>query len=220
MLIVRDGWGANPHPEWNHGNAVCLAETPVNARITREYPHILIRTSGEDVGLPAGVMGNSEVGHQNMGAGRIVDQEIMRITRRIRDGSFFGNGTLVGAFERARESGGCVHVMGLCSDGRVHSDPEHLEAILEMSRRLGFDGARVWVHAFTDGRDTPPTKGVEFIRQIEQSCRERGINPVASVVGRFYAMDRDNRWERVQATKRYRRVVSTSLSERRYRLVA
>ena len=199
VLIVRDGWGANPHPEWDHANAIHLASTPVDDRLTAEYPQILIHTSGEKVGLPAGVMGNSEVGHQNIGAGRTVDQEIMRITRRVRDGSFFENEALVGAFDRARQTGGQVHVMGLCSDGRVHADLDHLFAILEMGKRLGFDGRRVWVHAFMDGRDTPPNSGIEHIKYIEGQCREYGVNPVASVVGRFYAMDRDNRWERVQA---------------------
>jgi 2,3-bisphosphoglycerate-independent phosphoglycerate mutase len=163
------------------------------------YPHVLIHTSGEKVGLPAGVMGNSEVGHQNIGAGRIVDQEIIRITRRMRDGSFFENEALIGAFDRAKRTGGQVHLMGLCSDGRVHSDLDHLFAILEMGKRLGFDGQRVWVHAFMDGRDTPPNSGLEHIKCIEGRCREHGVNPVASVVGRFYAMDRDNRWARVQA---------------------
>src|SRR5262245_54611295 len=125
VIIVRDGWGHNPYPEWNHANAVYLAKTPVNDRLLAEYPWVQIHTSGEDVGLPAGVMGNSEVGHQNIGAGRIVDQEIMRITRRIRDGSFFTNSTLLAAFEHARKTGGSVHLLGLFSDGRVHSDMDH-----------------------------------------------------------------------------------------------
>ena len=199
VLVVRDGWGSNPDPKWNHANAIHLADTPVTNRLLAEYPHVLIHTSGEEVGLPAGVMGNSEVGHQNIGAGRIVDQEIMRITRRVRDGSFFEAPVLVEAFAWAGQTGGNVHLMGLCSDGRVHSDLDHLYAILEMSRRLKFDGGRIWVHAFMDGRDTPPDSGAGFLEQIEAKCREFGVNPVASVVGRFYAMDRDTRWERVQA---------------------
>jgi 2,3-bisphosphoglycerate-independent phosphoglycerate mutase len=199
VLIVRDGWGANPHPEWNHANAVHLANTPANDRLMARYPHVLVHTSGNDVGLPDGVMGNSEVGHQNIGAGRIVDQEIMRISRTILNGSFFRNSAIVGAFERASRTGGAVHIMGLCSDGRVHSDLEHLYALLEMSAELRFPGDRVYVHAIMDGRDTPPHSGVKFLSQIEGKCQEVAANPVASVCGRFWAMDRDNRWDRVQA---------------------
>src|SRR5436190_7224101 len=125
VLIIRDGWGENPHREMDSYNAVKLGKHPVADRLMREYPNVLIKTSGEDVGLPAGVMGNSEVGHQNIGAGRIVDQETMRITRRIRDGSFFKNSTLVAAFAHAKKHASRVHVLGLCSDGRVHSDQEH-----------------------------------------------------------------------------------------------
>jgi 2,3-bisphosphoglycerate-independent phosphoglycerate mutase len=199
LLIVRDGWGHNPYPEWNHANAVHLARTPVDNRFRATSPWVQIRTSGEDVGLPDGVMGNSEVGHQNIGAGRIVDQEQLRITRTIRDKSFFENPALRGAFAHARSTGGCVHLIGLCSDGRVHSALEHLYALMELSVKLNFEGDRVWIHAITDGRDTPPNKGVEYLEQIEGQCKRFGINPVASVVGRFYAMDRDNRWDRVQS---------------------
>jgi 2,3-bisphosphoglycerate-independent phosphoglycerate mutase len=202
VLIVRDGWGHNPDPEWNRANAVHLASTPVTDRLNREYPHTLIHASGTEVGLPEGVMGNSEVGHQNIGAGRIVEQEIMRITRRIRDGSFYKQPALTGAFEFARRNGGRVHIMGLCSDGRVHSDLEHLYGLLELSKRRAFPGDRVFVHAFTDGRDTPPHSGVAYMEQVEARCAELGINPVASVVGRYYAMDRDQRWDRVE--KAYR----------------
>lgn len=162
------------------------------------YPHVLIRTCGVDVGLPPGVMGNSEVGHQNIGAGRIVEQEIMRITGRIHDGAFFTNPKLVDAFDSARKNGGTVHILGLCSDGRVHSDLDHLFGLLEMSRRLKFPGEKVAIHAFTDGRDTGPRRGAEFIDAIETKCRELGIAPIASVIGRFYAMDRDNRWDRIE----------------------
>ena len=199
VLIIRDGWGANPDPAWNRANAIHLARTPVDDGLMAQYPHVLIHTSGEEVGLPVGVMGNSEVGHQNIGAGRLVDQEIMRITRRIRDESFFRNPALTGAFRRARETGGDVHLLSLCSDGRVHADLEHLYALLEMGRRTGFDGRRVWVHAIMDGRDTPPDSGLGFIEEVEARCRGFEVNPVASVVGRYYAMDRDNRWDRVQA---------------------
>ncbi|MFQ5415350.1 MAG: 2,3-bisphosphoglycerate-independent phosphoglycerate mutase, partial [Phycisphaerae bacterium] len=180
-------------------NAVYLARTPVDDALMATYPHVLIHTSGCDVGLPDGVMGNSEVGHQNIGAGRIVEQEIMRITGRLRDGAFFSNRALVGAFERATQTGGCVHIMGLVSDGRVHSDLEHLEGLLDLSVRLGFPGDRVFVHAFTDGRDTPPRAGIDYIKRINEKCQTLGINEIASVAGRFYAMDRDNRWDRVRA---------------------
>ena len=198
VIIVRDGWGANPHPEWNHANAVHLARTPVDEKLMAECPHVLIKTSGQDVGLPDGVMGNSEVGHQNIGAGRVVEQELMRITGRIQDGSFFENKPLLGAIERAKQTGGCLHLMGLCSDGRVHSDLEHLYALLDMTKRQRFPGERVFVHAFMDGRDTPPNEGAAYLEQIEAKCRETGVNPVASVIGRYWAMDRDNRWDRIR----------------------
>lgn len=202
VLIVRDGWGANPYPEWNHANAVYLAKTPIDDWLMATYPHVLIHTSGEDVGLPDGVMGNSEVGHQNIGAGRIVDQELMRITRTIRDGSFYAKPVLCGAYARARETGGKVHIMGLCSDAGVHSVLAHLYACVEAGRRMQFPGDRVFIHAFTDGRDSPPDAGVTFIRQIEEQLRAIGVGRIASVVGRFYAMDRDNRWDRVEAAYR------------------
>jgi len=202
VLIVRDGWGHNPYPEWNHANAVYLARTPNTDRLMREYPHVTIACSGEDVGLPAGTMGNSEVGHQNIGAGRIVDQEVMRITRRIRDGSFFENPALVGAAENARNNGGRVHVMGLLSDIGVHSVLEHLYATVELCRRRGVPADRVIVHAFGDGRDSPPNSGIEYCRRVETRLREIGAGRIGTVVGRFYAMDRDNRWDRVE--KAYR----------------
>ncbi len=202
VLIVRDGWGLNPFPKWNHANAIHLAKTPVDDRLMRDFPNVLIKTSGQDVGLPDGVMGNSEVGHQNIGAGRIVEQEVMRITGRILDGSFFKNAALLGAFDHAQQTGGAVHLMGLCSDGRVHSDVEHVCGLLDLSRKLNFPGSRVFIHAFMDGRDTPPQAGTGYIATIEKKCREVGANPVASVIGRYYAMDRDNRWDRVETAYR------------------
>jgi 2,3-bisphosphoglycerate-independent phosphoglycerate mutase len=202
VLIVRDGWGANPYPEWNKANAVHLGKTPNTDRLMADYPHVLVHTSGEDVGLPAGTMGNSEVGHQNIGAGRIVDQEVMRITRRIRDGSFFDNPALTGAADRAKETGGYVHVMGLVSDIGVHSVLAHLYAVVELCKRCGVSGDRLFVHAFGDGRDSSPSAGLTYIREIEAKLAEIGAGRVASVVGRFYAMDRDNRWDRVE--KAYR----------------
>jgi 2,3-bisphosphoglycerate-independent phosphoglycerate mutase len=198
LLIVRDGWGHNPYPEWNHANAVHLAKTPVDERLRATYPWVQIKTCGEDVGLPAGVMGNSEVGHQNIGAGRIVDQEQMRITRTIRDGSFYFNEKLCAAADHAKKSGGVLHVMGLCSNAGVHSTLEHLYAILELAKRRGLSGEQVLLHAFGDGRDSPPTSGVEFIRAIETEMGEIGVGRVATVIGRYYAMDRDNRWDRVE----------------------
>ena len=199
VLIVRDGWGRNPHTEWDSANAVRLAKTPVDDRLVRDYPHTLIHTSGEDVGLLEGVMGNSEVGHQNIGAGRIVDQEVMRITRSIRDGSFFENPVLRQAIEHVRATGGKLHLLGLMSDGRVHSDLQHAFAIIELVARSGLDGDRFFVHAITDGRDTSPTGGIEYIGQLEDKLSEQGVGRIASVIGRYYAMDRDLRWDRVEA---------------------
>lgn len=199
VLIVRDGWGKNPDPKWDDCNAVHLAKKPVDDRLTSEYPSVLIATSGEDVGLPDGVMGNSEVGHQNIGAGRIVDQEVMRITRAIRDESFFSNPVVTGAIEHVKASGGRLHILGLMSDGRVHSDLQHAMAAIDLAQRNGMTGDQLAIHAITDGRDTTPQSGLGFVGQIEQKCQATGVGVVASVIGRFYAMDRDLRWERVQA---------------------
>ena len=199
VLIVRDGWGENPHSEWNHANAIHLAETPVADQLMAKYPHTLIHTSGEDVGLPRGVMGNSEVGHQNIGAGRIVDQEVMRITRSIRDRSFFTKPTITAAVEHVQSSGGTLHLLGLMSDGRVHSDIEHAYAFIEVAKDAGLGHDRFAIHAITDGRDTSPTGGLDFLRQLETKIKEIGAGHIASVIGRFYAMDRDFRWERVEA---------------------
>jgi len=222
VLIIRDGWGANPHPEGNRANAVYLGQTPRTDRLMAAYPHVLIHTSGEDVGLPDGTMGNSEVGHQNIGAGRIVDQEVMRISRRIRDGSFFENPALCGAADRVLERNGRMHVMGLASDIGVHSVLEHLYGVVELCKRRGVPGDRVIVHAFGDGRDSPPTSGIDYIRQIEARLRELGAGRIGTVVGRFYAMDRDNRWERVERAYRLltegegHRVASPEEAFRRY----
>jgi len=202
VLIVRDGWGANPSPERNRANAVHLGKTPHTDRLMAEYPHVLVHTSGEDVGLAQGTMGNSEVGHQNIGAGRIVDQEVMRISRSIRDGSFFDNPALCGAADRALATGGRVHILGLVSDIGVHSVLEHLYAVVDLCRRRGVPEDCVVVHAFGDGRDSSPTSGLGYIREIEARLREIGVGRVGSVVGRFYAMDRDNRWQRVERAYR------------------
>ena len=201
LLIVRDGWGHNPYEKWNHANAVRLAKVPVDERLRATYPWVQIRTSGEDVGLPDGVMGNSEVGHQNIGAGRIVDQEVMRISRRIRNGEFFENPRLVAAVNHAKKSGGALHIMGLCSSAGVHSTLEHAYALFDLAKRQGLTD-RVYFHAFGDGRDTPPQSGIDFVREVEAKMKEIGVGRVASVIGRYYAMDRDNRWDRVE--KAYR----------------
>ena len=203
VLVIRDGWGRNPHPEQAAYDATRIAKTPVADALDREWPSTLVRTSGEDVGLPVGadgpVMGNSEVGHQNIGAGRIVDQEVMRITRAIRDGRFFANATLRAAFDHARRRGTNLHILGLTSDGQVHSDLSHCLALIDMAKREGFPGDRLFVHAITDGRDTAPKSGAGFLRTLDAHCRSVGVGRVATVVGRFYAMDRDHRWERVKA---------------------
>ena len=198
VLIIRDGWGENPNRQWDHANAIVQANTPVSDRLMAHYPNTLIKTSGEDVGLPVGVMGNSEVGHQNIGAGRIVDQEVMRITRAIRDRSFFNNQVIGEALEHVQETGGTLHLLGLLSDGRVHSDIEHAYAFIEMAKEAGLGHDRFAIHVITDGRDTAPNSGIRFVGQLEEKVKELGAGHIASVIGRFYAMDRDFRWERVE----------------------
>jgi 2,3-bisphosphoglycerate-independent phosphoglycerate mutase len=202
VIIVRDGWGKNPYPQWNHANAVHLAKHPVADRLMIEYPNVLIHTSGFDVGLPEGTMGNSEVGHQNIGAGRIVDQESVRITKDIRSGVFFDNVELNRAVTNCLEKGSNLHLFGIVSDAGVHGLLEHLYGCLELARRRGVPGNRVFLHAFTDGRDSPRNAGLEYVRQVEAKMKELGIGRVATAIGRYYAMDRDNRWPRVE--KAYR----------------
>ncbi len=197
VLIVRDGWGKNPNPDHDRFNAVKLAETPIADRLVREYPATLIRTSGEDVGLPPGVVGNSEVGHQNIGAGRIVDQELVRISRAIRDGSFAENPALNAAFDHAAATRGRVHLLGLVSDGQVHSDLGHLFALIDLAAGRGLAADRLLVHAITDGRDTSPYGGLAYLAQVEAKLQTAGVGRVGSVIGRYWAMDRDNRWDRV-----------------------
>ncbi len=201
VLIIRDGWGRNPHPSHDLFNAVKLARTPVADMLERDWPTVLIRTSGEDVGLPIGpdgpVMGNSEVGHQNIGAGRIVDQELMRITRAIRCGEFAANPVLAEALDRATKRGASLHFMGLLSDGQVHSDLAHLDALLALARERGVPKERVFVHAFMDGRDTPPDAGARYIDHLECTLAATG-GRIATISGRYWAMDRDHRWDRVE----------------------
>lgn len=193
VLVILDGWGLAPP---GAGNAVAAADTPVMDRLLAEYPAATLRTSGEDVGLPAGQMGNSEVGHLNLGAGFVVHQWLTRLDLAIRDGSFFDNAAFAGAIDQVQRSGGTLHLLGLVSDGGVHSHLSHLQALLQLAARAGV--RRVAVHAFTDGRDTAPHGGLGFVAGLEQTMAELGVGRIASVSGRYYAMDRDRRWERIQ----------------------
>jgi len=192
-LIVMDGYGlAEPGP----ANAITSARTPELDALFETYPHTRLCASGEAVGLPAGQMGNSEVGHLNIGAGRVVYQELTRIHKAIEDGSFFANEVLDGAVDAAVANGKAVHFMGLLSDGGVHSHRDHLYALLRLAKRRG--ATRVFVHCFLDGRDVPPDSGLRFIEELETFLAEEQAGHIASVTGRYYAMDRDNRWERVE----------------------
>src|SRR4051812_38051258 len=195
VLIVRDGWGQNPHPEHDSFNAVKLARTPVDAGLRTDWPMTLIRTSGEDVGLEAGQMGNSEVGHQNIGAGRIVDQESLMITKAARVG-LEKNKVIAEAIGVAKQRGAWLHLMGICSNAGVHGQLFHLYAVLDACKKLGH--AKVALHLFTDGRDTGPFTGKGLLGEVEARCRGLGVGVIASVIGRYDAMDRDNRWERVE----------------------
>lgn len=200
VLIIRDGWGHNPNPSHDAFNAIKLADTPVADALMRDCPNTLIKTSGMDVGLPEGTMGNSEVGHQNIGAGRVVDQESVAITRACREGKLAGNTALVESITRARDAGRAVHCMGICSDAGVHGQLEHLFAILDLCKSLS--APRVYIHLFTDGRDTGPNTGLGYIQQVQDKLAELttpDFAPViASVIGRYWVMDRDTRWERTQ----------------------
>ena len=192
LLVVLDGWGIRAERE---ANAIAIAGTPSIDALVREYPSTALKTSGLSVGLPEGQMGNSEVGHTNLGAGRIVYQDLVRINRAVEDGSFFQNPVLLEAMRRARAGSGTVHFMGLLSDGGVHSHVDHLHACLELARREGVP--RAFVHAFLDGRDTPPKSGLGYLRAFEKRLAETGYGRIATVCGRYYAMDRDKRWDRV-----------------------
>lgn len=193
-LMILDGWGiGNPNDPMN---AISRANTPNMDRLWAKYPHNILHTSGEAVGLPEGQMGNSEVGHLNIGAGRVVYQELTRITKAIRDGDFFKNPVLVALMDDLLERERPLHLMGLLSDGGVHSHNEHLYALLEMAKKKGLK--EVWIHPFMDGRDVPPQSGAEFIEQLEAKIKEIGIGKIGTVCGRYYSMDRDRRWEREQ----------------------
>lgn len=193
MLCILDGFGYNPEA---YGNAIKKAKTPSLDRYLNDYPHTLIGASGLDVGLPDGQMGNSEVGHTNIGAGRIVYQELTRITKSIADGDFFDNTALLAAVDNAKSTGKALHLMGLLSDGGVHSHNTHLYALLALAKKRGL--ANVYVHAIMDGRDVPPESGKDFVAQLLAKMEEIGVGTLATISGRYYAMDRDNRWERVE----------------------
>ena len=193
VLMILDGYGLNDRHD---GNAVYEAKTPVMDGLMKDYPFVKGNASGLAVGLPDGQMGNSEVGHMNMGAGRIVYQELTRITKEIQDGDFFKNEALLAAMKNAKENDSAIHFMGLLSDGGVHSHNTHLYGLLEMAKREGLK--KVYVHCFLDGRDTPPASGKEFVEQLEAKMKEIGVGEIGVISGRYYAMDRDNRWDRVE----------------------
>lgn len=209
VLIILDGWGYSPKTE---ANAIALARKPTYDRLLSEYPNTLIHTSGKFVGLPDGQMGNSEVGHLNIGAGRIVHMDITRIDLMIQNGEFFSHPVLLQAMKTARSGGRRLHLFGLVSDGGVHSQQEHLYALLRMAKQNGVE--RVFVHAFMDGRDTLPTNGAAYLEQLQQKMREFNTGRIASVSGRYYAMDRDRRWERI--AKAFNAMVSGSGEGGRY----
>ena len=195
VLVILDGYGVAEDPTVS---AIDHASKPFLDHLFATYPHAFLEASGRKVGLPDGQMGNSEVGHVNLGAGRVVYQEIARIDKAIEDGDFFGNEALLAAVRHAAKHSSTLHLMGLFSDGGVHSSLHHLFALLELARRGGLDPERVCVHAFTDGRDTDPNGAVGFVDRFERKAREVGVGRVASIVGRYYAMDRDRRWERIR----------------------
>ena len=192
-LIIMDGYGLSSE---TRGNAICAAATPVLDRLFREYAHTTLSASGLDVGLPDGQMGNSEVGHTNIGGGRVVFQDLPRITRSIDDGSFFKNEAYRKAIDNCKEKGSALHLFGLLSDGGVHSHLQHLYALLRLAKEEGLK--RVYIHAFLDGRDVSPTSGADFVAETVAQCREIGVGEIATVMGRYYAMDRDKRWERLE----------------------
>jgi 2,3-bisphosphoglycerate-independent phosphoglycerate mutase len=192
VLTILDGWGYSPAVD---GNAIAAANKPVYDRLLREFPNTLVHTSGPFVGLPEGQMGNSEVGHLNIGAGRVVYMDVTRIDMMIASGEYFSQPLLMEAMKRAR--GSHLHILGLLSDGGVHSHDTHLYALLRMAKEQGVEN--VFVHCFMDGRDTPPNSGLGFIEELQRKMAQIGVGKIATVVGRYYAMDRDKRWERVEA---------------------
>ena len=197
VLIIRDGWGENPNPEHDAFNAVKLAVTPVDDALRERWPWTLIRTSGQSVGLSDGTMGNSEVGHQNIGAGRVVFQDAVRISEAVRENRLARNETLSEAINTAKRNRTYIHLMGICSDAGVHGLLEHLYGLVRLCREMEHD--KVALHLFTDGRDTSPFSGKAYIEQIEAKLVEIGVGRIASVIGRYWAMDRDSRWERTHS---------------------
>ena len=193
MLMILDGWGVAPASEVN---AAYLAQTPNLDRYFANYPHTTLDASGMEVGLPEGQIGNSEVGHLNIGAGRIIYQSLTRITKAIKDGDFFANEVLCACMDKTKEAGKALHLMGLLSDGGVHSNINHLIALLEMAKARGLE--KVFVHAFLDGRDVPPQSAIGFIKQLQDAMDAMNFGKLATVTGRYYAMDRDKRWERLE----------------------
>ena len=192
VLAILDGYGMSNATE---GNAVYTASTPNLDRLTSSYPTSTIHASGMDVGLPDGQMGNSEVGHTNIGAGRIVYQELTRITKAIADGDFFENEEFLAACKNCKENDSALHIMGLLSNGGVHSHIDHIKGLIELAKRQGL--TKVFIHCFLDGRDVSPTSGADFVKELYEATKEIGVGKIATVSGRYYAMDRDNRWERV-----------------------
>jgi 2,3-bisphosphoglycerate-independent phosphoglycerate mutase len=201
MLIILDGWGFSQNEE---GNAISLAKKPFYNQLKEKYPHCILKSSGEDVGLPEGQMGNSEVGHLNIGAGRIVYQELTRINRSIRLGEFAKNTVLNEAIDKAVQKNSALHLMGLLSDGGVHSHIDHLFALMDLAKEKGVK--KLYIHAILDGRDVPPANAGEYIDSLEDKIEEIGLGQIATVSGRYYTMDRDKRWERVE--KGYRAMVN------------
>jgi 2,3-bisphosphoglycerate-independent phosphoglycerate mutase len=197
LLVIRDGWGKNPHSEQNDFNAVYLAQKPCDDQLHARYPVTLLRAGGTDVGLPDGIMGNSEVGHENIGAGRIVDQELLRLNKLFTEKRIAGSPVWRSAVRRVHERNARLHLMGIVSDAGVHGMLDHLYGLLHQAKEDGVPADRILIHAFTDGRDTPPMSGLGYVRQVEEQCRKIGVGRIASVCGRFWAMDRDNRWDRV-----------------------
>ena len=195
ILVIRDGWGENHNPALDKFNAIKLANAPFCKNLSKKWPRTEIKACGLEVGLPEGIMGNSEVGHQNIGAGRVVDQEIVRIDKGFQTGSILESPVLKEVFAKL-DAGGALHLFGLCSDAGVHSMLRHLYSLLKICGDRKY--TKVYLHAFTDGRDTPPTSGLGFIKDVEAKMKEYGTGKVASVIGRFWAMDRDKRWDRVQ----------------------
>jgi 2,3-bisphosphoglycerate-independent phosphoglycerate mutase len=192
-LIIIDGWGYSPQRE---GNAIALASTPYYDEICEKYPQTLLEASGTRVGLPAGVMGNSEVGHLNIGAGRVIRMDVSRVDHDIATGEFFRNEVLLAAMDGVKKRGKALHLMGLLSDGQVHSSQEHLYALLRLAKQRGLE--RVFIHCFLDGRDTPPASGANYVAALQKKMEEIGCGQIASMIGRYYAMDRDKRWERTE----------------------